>query len=142
VLWGARRCPLACAGFGRAVKAGRQAARRGSVDGPVITGFENVVPSRSRLGGGVIEDALRCRLQFPTRVWGASRPGSVAWTCLRRSPTESGPSMERCGAASSAQSHMDDREGHADTRAGLLAASERHPVSVDARQRISPSRRP
>ena len=67
-----------------------EAARRGSLDGPVVTGVENVVPSRSRLGGGVVEDALRCGLQFPIGVWGASRPGSVAWTCLRRSPTMRG----------------------------------------------------
>jgi hypothetical protein len=139
----ARSAPCACGACGaRAVKAGRKAARRGSIDGLVVTGFQTARPSRLRLGGGVIEDALRCCLQFPTRVWGASEPGSVAWTCLRRSRGV-GPSMERCGAASSAQSHIDDCGGHADTRAGLLAASERaHPSTGCARQRISPSRNP
>lgn len=43
---------------------------RGSLDGPVITEFENGLPSRLRVGGCVIEDALRCGLQVPTGCGG------------------------------------------------------------------------
>jgi hypothetical protein len=70
VLWGARRCPRRVGGVREGGQGRPKAARRGSLDGPVVTGFENVGPSRSRLGGGVIEDALRCRLQFPTGCGG------------------------------------------------------------------------
>ncbi len=69
------------------------------------------------LPAAVQRDTCAGRLQFPTEV--RVRPGrsSAAWSCLRRVPSP-GPSMERSGAASSAQSHIDDPSwGHADTRA-------------------------
>ena len=64
-------------------------------------------------------DACAGRLQFPTEVRVRRGRSSAAWSCLRRAPLP-GPSMERSGAASSAQSHIDDhapKGGHAVSRA-------------------------
>jgi len=134
-------------GLGRAVKAGRRPpggeALRARSMSPGYLWCKPVracwSPRPSWSAGG------RAALSSPGPhgLWSASRPCSAAWSCLRRAPTWSGPSMERYGAASSAQSHTTTRVwGHADLRAGLLAASEHHPVLACARQRISPSRRP
>jgi hypothetical protein len=109
----------------------------------VDNGGEAPVGASGRVRPVSAVDALRGRLQFPAGCGGQadqlgclvmSSPGPTKWV---------GPGMERSGAASSAQSHDDDPAwGHADLRAGLLAASERHPPAAGARQRMWPSRRP
>ncbi len=100
-----------------------QAARRGSLDGPVVVDRIMDVEARQGFAGaatGRAGDACAGRLQFPTGCEDQAGPSSAAWSCLRRDRRRSG--MELSGAASSAQSLGDDPPvgGHAVTRAVCL----------------------
>jgi hypothetical protein len=95
----------------------------GSLDGSVISIRTMEVEARQGFLGAPFRLWWRGRVRWSSPVphggEGQARPSSAAWSCLRRAPLP-GPSMERSGAASGAQSHIDDRApggGHAVSRA-------------------------
>ena len=101
----------------------RSAAGRpqGKLDGPVIVDSIMVLEARQGFAGaaaGVPEDACAGRLQFPTGGEGQARPELGCLVMSSPGPV-AGSGMERSGAASSAQSQVDDPPGggHAEVRA-------------------------